>query len=420
MLTTVAFRYLGLSVQFIILSIIAHSVSAEDYGLYIISLSITFSCYYFVGLGTSESALFRISRSLALQEKDAVSETIGSVLIITLSCAALILAVAFSILYKYAENTSIIFALILIAATGIIFNVSQIFLSLGKSLVGSFLFYPAINITLLLSSVPTAIILEDPQFSQIALASSVGAGLSAISALIFCLWASRTYSLSWSLERAWQLIREGFGLTIVRVLHAGSFWIPTIVTGFMLSPTSAGLMGTAGRLAIAVSAIIAALRFIIRPTIAIALAQNNLAYLRTMSGSVAFISTTGAIFAIIINAVLGEYLIDLLFGSQLGAVSDILTILLISVFAEALFGPVDEILKVSGRQKTVFCIYGIGVSSFFVGCIIASSHGLIWIAWLQVIYVLGIFSAMNISVKRTLGFFILPRWPDFQTLWKLK
>lgn len=424
MLTTVAFRYLSLLIQFVILSIIAHSVSVEDYGLYIMSLSVTFSCYYFIGLGTSESALFRISQNLALEKSNAVGEVIGAVLLVTLSCTALLWVIT---IFVAVFNTStggekhvLIFVPIFLTSTGIIFNVSQILLGLRQPVAGSFLFYPAVNVTLLLSSVPAALILKDAQFSHLALTSSVGAGLGAIAALIFCVWASRAYRLSWSFDKAWDLIKEGIGLTTVRVLHAGSFWIPTIVAGVTLSPTSAGLIGTAGRLAIAVSAIIAALRFIIRPSIAIALTQNNLAHLRSMSGSAAFVSTTAAIIAIITNILLGKHIIDLVFGSQFVIVSEILTILLIGVLAEAIFGPVDEILKASGKQKSVFLIYGAGVSLFLIGCLFASSHGLMWLSWLQVIYVLGIFLAMSISVKLTFGFFILPQWPDFQTLWKLK
>lgn len=420
MLMTVVFRYLGTLLQFAVLAVIARSVSGEDYGRYMLCLSITFSCYYVVGLGASEAAVNRIPRDLALGQEDGIGRTVGSVLFVTLFCAAMLWLAAISVALFHPgtslEKTAIIFVLLFLSSNGIIFNTSQILLGLGQTVTGSFLFYPAINLTLLFSTVPTALLLKDTEFTHLALASSLGSGAAAVGALIACLRGARRYGLSWSLTEVRGLIAEGYSLTGVRILHVSSFWIPTMVAGFLLSPTSAGLIGTAGRLAIAVSAVIAASRFVIRPAIARSLARGDQDYLRRMAGSVAFISTAVGLSALIANELAGEYVIGAVFGKELQPAAHILTILLLSVCAEAVFGPVDEILKVSRRQKIVAWIYGIGVPVFLVGCLILTPYGLVWIAWLQVAYVLGIFLAMNLAVKREFGFVILPRWPDFKIL----
>lgn len=98
------------------------------------------------------------------------------------------------------------------------------------------------------------------------------------------------------------------------------------------------------------------------------------------------------------------------------AVIPILTVLLISVCAEGVFGPVDELVKLSGGQKVVAWVYGAGVVLFLVGFCLLSYVGLIWVAWLQVFYVLGIFIAMNLAIYRKFEFLILPTWPDTKML----
>jgi hypothetical protein len=142
--------------------------------------------------------------------------------------------------------------------------------------------------------------------------------------------------------------------------------------------------------------------------------------LEKIVGSVAFITTACGLVAIILNELFGELLIGMFFSAELKAVQPILTILLLGVCAEAIFGPVDEVLKIAGQQKMVGWIYGVGVSTFLIGCILVINVGLIWIAWLQVAYVLGIFLAMNIAVQREFGFLILPKWPDLRLLRKLR
>ena len=421
MLTTVFFRYLGTLLQFVVLAVIARSVSVEDYGVYMMCLSMTFSFYYVLGLGSSESCLAILSRNRALNVQEGNGQLVGSVLFITLACAGLLLcaAVVIYVLQPFAEgptNTAAVFILVFLSANGIIFNVSQLLLGLGKTAFGSFFFYPAINLTLLFSTVPTALILSDAHFVNLSIATALGASLAACGALFSVRYLTRNLTHSWSFEVCKKLILEGAGLTAVRILHVSSFWIPTMVTGFMLAPVLAGEMGTAGRLAIAVSAVIAATRFVIRPSINRALAQQDMPELRKMLGVVAFITTSAGILALIANVLVGEQVIGFFFGHELASAAGILTILLLSVCAEAMFGPVDELLKASGQQKAVAWVYGIGVPCFLVGSILVANLGLMWIAWFQVVYVVGIFSAMNYVVRREFGFAIYPRLPSLSEI----
>jgi O-antigen/teichoic acid export membrane protein len=425
MLTTVTFRYLGTLLQFVVLAVIARATTADDYGLYMLCLSLTFSFYYILGLGSSESALAQLARDRALGDDSNMGQITGAVLGLTATCALILLTGAALIaliqpLEGPKASAAAIFVLIFLSTNGVIFNVSQLLLGWGRTSLGAFFFYPAINLTLLCSTVPAALLLPDAQFTQLCVATSIGSILAATGALVSTFRVTRRVQLSWSANRAGSLIRAGVGLTTVRILHVSSFWIPTMVTGLLLTPALAGVMGTSGRLAIAVSAVIAATRFAIRPAINRALARQEIDELRSVLGAVAFISTGVALVALVTNEAIGTQVIGYFFGEDLAVAAPILSILLLSVCAEAVFGPVDELLKASGQQKTVAWIYGIGVPAFFLGCLLLANWGLMWIAWFQVVYVLCIFTAMNLAVRHQFGFAIFPRIPKPNELRQLR
>jgi O-antigen/teichoic acid export membrane protein len=418
MIYTIILRYIGTALQFVVLSVMAKSASVDDYGLYVLCLGITFSYYYVVGLGTSESGMARMARDTrGIEDRGAI---VGSVLLTSAISVSLIWIVALAIGIiadsHSSEVNAIIFVLLFVSFNGMIFNISQILLGFGRNALGSFFFYPATNLALLFSTVPTALLLDKVSFLELTVASLVGSAVAAGCAVATCFWIARGSEISWSAQEVRALIVSGIGLTLVRIMHVVSFWIPTMVTGFMLSPASAGLMGTAGRLAIAVSAVIAAIRFVIRPSIARALVLENNDQLKRMAGSVAFMTTSLGAIALILNMLFGEYLMSLLFGARFIPIVPVLSVFLVSVCAEGIFGPVDEILKLGGFQKLVAMFYGFGLVVFVAGCTFATYFGLIWVASLQVLYVFILFLAMNIAVHRKFGFFVLPIWPDLKLL----
>ena len=270
------------------------------------------------------------------------------------------------------------------------------------------------------STVPAVLFGSEVYFVNLVFATGLGVTVAAGLALYSVRYFAHGLTFEWSLVRCKFLICAGGGLTALRILHVTSFWIPTIVSGFLLSPALAGEMGTAGRLAIAISGVIAAIRFSIRPVIHHAVAKGNLMRLRYQLGSIAFITTAAGLLALIANVFVGEKVIGFFFGPQLSSATTILSVLLVSVCAEAVFSPVDELLKANGLQKAVTLIYAIGVSAFFIGSVLVANLGLMWIAWLQVIYVLGVFSAMNYLSYIKLGFSIFPSLPNFHELKMLK
>ncbi len=134
----------------------------------------------------------------------------------------------------------------------------------------------------------------------------------------------------------------------------------------------------------------------------------------------AFFTTSAAFTALIGNLVFGEHLIGLFFGDELKGAAPLLSILLISVIMEAVFGPVDEILKMGGFQRVVGKIYFAGIIAFVLLSIVLVSLGTYWLAWLQVAYVSAIFVAMNVVLYRHYGFLLHPRWPSVEMLKQLR
>lgn len=420
MVVTILFRYLGTIIQFAVLSTIAKNTSPDEYGLYMLCLSVVFSAYYVVGLGSSETAVIYMPRYTSDQKKNEMGLTIGSVLAASVLSAAVIIIVAAAV---YAMNShvgdtvlAVTFTLFFVAMNGVMFNVSQLLLGMGRSSLGSFFFYPATNITLLLSTVPAALFMRHVPFSALTTATSLGSFIASTLAVAMLLWASRHYNLAWTVGKFWALSRTGLSLTSARILHVTSFWIPTMVTGFMLSPQIAGIIGTSGRLAIAVSAVIAALRFVVRPTLSRAVAVNDTAHIKKVCGSLAFCFIVIALLALVMNEILGVFLVATFFGTKYLLVQPILRVFLIGVIAEGVYGPVDELLKMTGRQKEVMTLYSVCVPLFLVATMLASFYNWSLIAWMQVIYVLILFSAMNILLYCKDGYFLIPTLPDFSVL----
>lgn len=412
-------RYLSTIVQFGVLSFLAKSLSQEHYGLYVLCLSVTYSFYYILGFGTSERAVIEISRDLAIKEKNRIGSYIASVfIVVSISLVIVffgILMVAFFSDYTY-QSSALIFVTVFLFANGITFNASQIILSLGHSSLGSFFFYPAVNFTIALYLAIASFFWVKPNFDQIAILAGLASLSVAFIAVTVCLIYARGFKLKPSISVCINFIRSGFSLGIIRILHVSSFWVPTMVAGLMLSNVAAGIIGTAGRLAIAVAAVIAALRFVLRPKLIEAIALEKIAELRILADQVAFLTLFTGFVAIIINLFWGEYLISIFFGEKFLAVVPLLNILLIGVCAEAVFGPVDEILKATEGYSQVTLIYVFSVFIFSICSFMVAPKGLELMAWLQVIYVLFIFSAMNFCVFQRYGFFIYPSWRGIKGL----
>jgi O-antigen/teichoic acid export membrane protein len=158
---------------------------------------------------------------------------------------------------------------------------------------------------------------------------------------------------------------------------------------------------------------------VIRPKIAGLLFEHNLSELAAIARSLAFLTTTLSLLILGLHLVWGKIVIGQFFGANMISITPIVSVLLVSVCAEAVFGPVDEILKINGNQRAVAWTYFCGVLTFTFGVYFVSNFDLAWVALLQVVYVFGIFGIMNIIVRQQLGFWIYPSWSSLAILKKV-
>lgn len=408
---TVALRYVGVALQFVVLAVVARKLSPEDYGRYVFVLSVVLPTYFLFGLGASEA--FLRTAPTGSQVRDDVAQLAGGTLLLcgvsalAVSAGSLLIQSTFGM--SGSGSATAWFVAAFLIANGVMFNTSQLLLGVGKGQLGSFFFYPAVNLSLVAVAVPYLTWSNQPTFTGVAVASCGAALLVAtVSMGLVC----REVPIRWP---AWKtmgsLIGIGLRLAAARAMYSAGLWIPAFFAGLLLTPTEAGILGTASRLAAAVTATLASTRFVVRPEIVRAYSMGRLDHLRKVCGAIATLVIVLTLSAVAVNALVGKRLIESVFGAGYISASAIMAVLLFGTVAESVGGPVDEVLKMTGRDRIVLGILFGGVVLLCVGEYAASSAGLYAMAWTQVAYSVAVFGTMIIAVRRSLGIWLLPASP---------
>jgi O-antigen/teichoic acid export membrane protein len=376
-------------------------------------LSAVLPTYPLLGLGASETFVRDASRHLQRGRTDAVAPLVGATLTAALgmaACVALVGGVLVWLLPLSAATTTLAtFAVAFFIANGLTFNAAQLLLGGGFQALGSFFFYPAVNLSLLTSSVPYVVFTETPTFRGVAVATSSAALLIAAAAILLVVYLVRPAWAGVATMR--HLVRIGIRLSSARVLvHAGN-WLPTFLAGVVLAPVQAGYIGTASRVAVAVGAVNGAVRFAVRPAIVRAFERQDHDAIKETCGRLATATFGIACMALAVSALAGHTLIAFAFSRDLESAAPLLTILLVGVACEAFGGPVDEILKMTGNEKRVLAILAAGVASAALAIFLVAPLGVTAMAWVQVGYSMAVFGTMILAVRRTLGIWLHPILP---------
>lgn len=417
MLLTVALRYGGIALQFLILLILARHLSTDDYGRYMLVLSVVLPTYFLLGFGVSETFVRDAPKLAERGDSSEVSAMVGATLAVALGTAAGIALVGGLLLWLLpldSLTTSVVaFILAFLVANGVMFNGAQLLLGAGSQTLGAFFFYPAVNLSLIVSAVPYVIFEKAPTFQGVALATSSAALLIAALSLLL---VARQVRPQWPrVQTVWHLVRVGVRLSAARGLYAAGIWLPTFIAGVALAPSQAGYLGTAGRLAVAVGAVMAAVRFAIRPSIVRAFERNDHNAIKVVCGRLATVTLTLASLALIVSVFAGHSLISMAFGPTLASAAPLLSILLVAIAIEAYAGPVDEVLKMTGHENRVLTIFCVAVPAAVCALLVAAHWGVTAMAWVQVAYTLAVFGAMINVVHREWGIWLHPILPDFLT-----
>jgi O-antigen/teichoic acid export membrane protein len=417
MLATVALRYGSIAIQFVVLAVLARHLTVDDYGRYMLVLGAVWSTYTLLGLGASETFVREAPKHMQRGRPDEVAVLVGGTLIVALGTAAFVALVGGVLVWLLAleptTTTLVAFILAFVVANGLAFNAAQILLGGGFHTLGSFFYYPAMNLSLLTSSVPYVILAEKPTFQGVAIATS-SAGLL-IAAVAILLAAYRIRPRWATIATLRQLVGIGIRLSFARAIGYVGVWLPTFLAGVILAPAQAGYLGTANRLAFAVGAVTAAVRFAVRPAIVRAFDRGDRDSIKETCGRLATATFTIACLAIVVSAVAGDSILRIAFGSDLESAAPLLTILLIGIAFEAFAGPVDEVLKMTGYENRVSTILMVGVASSTLAIFAVAPLGVAALAWVQVGYSVMIFGAMILIARFGLGIWLHPILPRSHT-----
>lgn len=413
MLITVALRYGAIAVQFLVLAVLARHLTVDDYGRYMLVLGAVWATFTLLGLGASETFVRDAPVHIQRGCPNEVANLVGGTLAVALGsalCIALTSGLAlWTIPLDPTTKTMVAFIIAFVIANGLVFNAAQLLLGAGFHGLGSFFYYPAVNLSLLVSSIPYVVLAKSPSFQGVAVATSLAGLITASLALLIVLRCIRpTRPTSGSIRH---LVRVGSRLSFARAMGYLGVWLPIFLAGAILAPVQAGYLGTANRLAFAVGAVIAAMRFAVRPSIVRAFDQGDRQSIRLTCGRLASMAFALACIAIVVSAVAGDAIFKIAFGADLVPAAPLLTILLLGTAFEAFCGPVDEVLKMTGNEGRVITILMVAVGISTVALFVVSSLGVSALAWVQVGYAVIIFGTMVLIVRLHLGIWLLPILP---------
>lgn len=385
----IAARYGALAIQFLLVLLITRRLSQADAGTYFICFGLVATTFCLAGLGLPDGLVRYCSHAIATGRDQVVRRLVRRVVLLTVASCLVIGACAagFLILDGYPVPI-VVLGVLWWFCYAIVFLCAQALVGLDRSSIGSFFFYMSSNVCFLVTSVPY-LLLTSPTLLGTLIATVCGAGVSMLAAVIYLNLQLRRFKGDEDSDLT-PLLRTGAVIALSRVLQAMLYWLPVWVAGAALSTSDAGVMGTAGRLLVAVGAVIAALRFTVRPEIVSAAAHGDWERIERTGRTISAVATVATILALAGVAAVGPYAVDLVFGPSYAAVVPLLLILLVGVLGESLGGPVDEVLKMTGRMVPVFVGLLIAVGIEWFGALLAAPHGLYALAWVQA----GTFVAM--------------------------
>jgi O-antigen/teichoic acid export membrane protein len=166
----------------------------------------------------------------------------------------------------------------------------------------------------------------------------------------------------------------------------------------------------ASRLAVAVGALIAAVRFAIRPRLAREAALGNWQEIERTVSKIAFFATALAICAVAAAALIGAPLISAVFGAHYIDAAPLTALMLVGTVGESIGGPVDEVLKMSGEAELLLVVQTIAfVAGFAVQLFAGWFGGLMYLVAAYAIVDVLMYVSFIVIVRRRRGIWTLPR-----------
>jgi O-antigen/teichoic acid export membrane protein len=290
------------------------------------------------------------------------------------------------------------------------FFCAQALVALQRPEQASFFFYTAPTLALLLSLGPFLLLVVRPSIEamlSVILLGAVPFAALAIGALILRLargeWA-RGQPVPRGAVR--NMMTLGMRIAAARVAQTALFWIPTWTAGANLSTVAASIIGLSGRLNNALAAIMASIRFVVRPGIVDAAARDDWAGIERNARLISSLVVPAIALSLIAYLIVGYWLIVFLFGASYSAAYPVLAILIVGTLAEGVGGVVDEILKMTGSATFVLALL-VAV----VACEAAAAwlvRDVLSLAAIQAGAIILLYAAQLAFFRKTRGVWLLP------------
>lgn len=351
------FRYASLLAQFAVIVVVSQTLSVKDTGIYIMVLGGILGSYFLVGFGAPDGLVKYTSKNTLGDEARSYFGIVRMVTLIGWFTSFLVGVIYGVIIYLFTDSFALGTAsAIWWSAYGVVFCSSQALISLNRVTSGTLSFYCAINFSVLFSVIPSTLFVTDSTLLfvlSISAASSFVASF-AISVLLLSQVAYARVVLP--LVVLQEIVKTGSYIAAGRLLQALLIWSPVWVVGFVNGPLEAAYVGLASRLASAISGILSSIRFSIRPELGEFASRKDWKAAKVVCSNIAFWVSGIVIFAYVIFFFLGDNFIIFFFGLEYLDAWAFLMIFLFGTFGESMGGPVDELLKMSGREKKVFLV----------------------------------------------------------------
>lgn len=347
-------RYSSILVQFLLVTLIARALTPDDAGTYFLVSGLTLATYFLAGLGIPDGLVAACPAARALGNGNAVRHM--AMKGVAYSCGiSLILPITVYLLFRALQHEASIAlpASILCMGYSFTFIAAQTLVATEKVQPGSFVFYSAINTCLCFTTVPYLLIAKSPGLIDVLAINAHTALAAGGASLAFTIWHVHKLTGGGSSVSLVGLWKNGLLISLGRVVQASILWMPVWIAGILLTNADAALLGLAGRLLSIVGALLAAIRFAIRPTLAFLASRNDWRAVERISGNVALVASAFSVAAMATAWLFGEDLIALVFGESYRPASALLFIMLGATLAESVGGAVDEILKMSSKSGVV-------------------------------------------------------------------
>lgn len=370
----IATRYASVIVQFAVVAVVTNALDRDDAGRYFVVMGFVLATYFVAGAGLPDG-LVRFVPALAAanqtQQSGSLLRTgfkysIATIPFGALTCGALVAA------YSGFDITALL-AAAWWASYGTIFVSAQVVVAAGKSNLGTAMFYSAANAGQTVIAIPLIVALGLNDLDSVLLATVAGTSVPAVGCLVIAFLHQGL--VSETREPLLEPWRQGATIASGRVVQACLIWCPVWIASLTLGPSEAALIGLASRLMSAVGAVIAAVRFSIRPKLARDAVLGNWKGIERHSSQIAFFTTLLALVAIVIAYLAGDTLVNLVFGSSYRGTGVLLALMLIGTVGESLGGPVDEVLRMAGNASEVLAMQIVALAVGFGAQLLAVRLG---------------------------------------------